>query len=133
MIENIAQGAGIPLMVVGMSVVFSALVILMFMMMGLKRALNYLHCRIVQRRDAKLGIPAESCENPEEVSGVLIAALALTLILEEEEAHDEESLVLTLNSIPKPYNNWWMKNLQETWHKKSPGYREIPHEANFDI
>ena len=131
--ENIAQGAGFPLMMVGMSVVFSALVILMFMMMGLKRALNYLHCRILQRRGKKLGEPAESCTNPDEVAGVLIAALALTLILEDEEAHDEESLVLTLNSIPKPYNNWWMKNVHETWHKKSSGYREIPHESNFDI
>ena len=107
--ESIIQAEGLTLMIVGMTVVFSALVILMFLMKGLKYTLNALHCRLIKHRKESGESPEDIiCSNPDDVSGQLVAAIAITLILEAEQVHDDESMVITLRSIPKPYSNWWM-------------------------
>ncbi|MCF7810607.1 OadG family protein [bacterium] len=109
--NNIIQGQGITLMLVGMSVVFCALVILLFSMKGLKGILTWLHLRKMSEKGVILdGVEAESASKPGEIPAVVVAALAMTIILDEEEAHDEESLVLTLQAMNKPYSNWWMMN-----------------------
>lgn len=121
--ERIIGGQGIPLMVVGMSVVFTGLVILMFMMKGLKWFYYWFYCQKVKRLGIE-GDPA-SCLAPEGIPEVIIAAISVTLILEEEEAHDDESMVLTLRALPKPYSNWWMRSLDEPWKAKTNSFREV--------
>jgi Na+-transporting methylmalonyl-CoA/oxaloacetate decarboxylase gamma subunit len=108
--QSILTGGGISLMIVGMGVVFCSLMILMFLLKGLKWSLVQLH-KFNNRK--KTGVPAAPTD---EIPGVVVAAIAITLILEQEEIHDEESLVLTLRSLPKPYSNWWMKGLSGPWH-----------------
>jgi Na+-transporting methylmalonyl-CoA/oxaloacetate decarboxylase gamma subunit len=114
--ENIQQGHGVLLMIVGMTVVFSALVLLMFLMKLLKRYEAMLHFR-VQKKSSETGDPL-SITGPDgstDIPGVTVAAIALTLILEEESVHDEESLVLTLHAIPRPYSNWWQSRIERFW------------------
>lgn len=116
--------AGISLMIVGMAVVFIALVALMFMMKGLKNVLYWLHCRKMRREaPGDSGMEGTVCPRPDETEAMTIAAIALTLILEEEAAHDEESLVLTLRALAKPYSNWWMPGNAQTGHYNTQGFR----------
>jgi Na+-transporting methylmalonyl-CoA/oxaloacetate decarboxylase gamma subunit len=107
------------LMIVGMSVVFVSLVLLMYVMKGLKRYQSVLHRRI-QRRRAEGGDPLAIVgpDGSQDIPGVVVAAIALTLIFEEESAHDEESLVLTLHAIPRPYSNWWQSRIERFWPVK---------------
>lgn len=107
--QSILTGGGFSLMIVGMGVVFCSLILLMFLLKGLRWSLAQLQKR---RSWKKTGVPSASNQ---EIPGVVVAAIAITLILEQEEIHDEESLVLTLRSLPKPYSNWWMKGLTSPW------------------
>ncbi|MBC8277432.1 MAG: OadG family protein [FCB group bacterium] len=117
---------GISLMIVGMAVVFSSLVILMFLMKGLKNCLYWLHCRKFARESAAGGsAEGTSCPRPDDTEAMTIAAIAMTLILEEQAAHDEESLVLTLRAMAKPYSNWWMPGRSSLSHYNTQGFRPM--------
>lgn len=107
--QSILTGGGFSLMIVGLGVVFCSLIILMFLLKGLKWTLAQIQ-RWKSRK--KSGVPVASAQ---EIPGVVVAAIAITLMLEQEEIHDEESLVITLRSLPKPYSNWWMKGLAGHW------------------
>lgn len=121
-LSNIGQ-IGFPLMIVGMVVVFSALLILMYLMKALKKMMHWLHCRKLNKASQTSGISsAQSCPNPDDTEALTIAAIALTLILEDEAAHDHESLVLTLHTMPKPYSNWWMPGTMTAGGFKSSGF-----------
>lgn len=109
--DAIIAARGVPLMLVGMLVVFSALLLLMFMMKLLRWVQETLHNRMMRRKKGQ-GEPEIATG---EIPGVEIAAIALSIILEEESIHDQDSMVLTLQSLPKPYNNWWMNNLVQRW------------------
>ena len=104
--QAVSEGAGLTLMTVGMVVVFCALVILLFMMKALKILTIWRHHKKMARQ-----------REPEynEVSAGVIAAIAITLMLEDDQIHDNESLVLTLHSLSKPYSNWWMRDLEKSW------------------
>jgi glutaconyl-CoA/methylmalonyl-CoA decarboxylase subunit delta len=118
--EGIAQGGGLTLMMVGMVVVFSALVLLMFLMKGLKRYQEYVHNSIL-RREQKKAAALEASSQPidladaEDIPGVVAAAIAMTLLFEQEQVHDEESLVLTLRKMQKPYSIWWQNKIEPNW------------------
>jgi len=114
---------GVSLMIVGMAVVFSSLVILMFLMKGLKNLLYWLHCRKFARESAGGSAEGTSCPRPDDTEAMTIAAIAMTLILEEEAAHDEESLVLTLRAMAKPYSNWWMPGTSPAGRYSTQGFR----------
>ncbi len=130
--QSIIEGSGFSLMLVGMSVVFTALLILMILMKLLKYGMNRLHClRIAKQAEAgTLRGTATSCPQPEEIPGVLIAAIASTLILEQELVHDEESMVLTLRGLPKPYSNWWMpETMKADLFKSGVKFRPVTSKA----
>ncbi len=112
-LENIQEGQGFMLMIVGLTVVFSALVILMFLMKGLKRYQSLLHDRKTRRERA--GQPGQQVVGEDDIPGVVVAAIALTILLEEEQSHDSESMVLTLRGMPKPYSNWWQSRIDSAW------------------
>jgi Na+-transporting methylmalonyl-CoA/oxaloacetate decarboxylase gamma subunit len=122
------QADGLLLMLVGMSVVFTALISMFFLIRGLKRFEDHTQ-RSARRRErsaaaaraaaeaaaaagAADGLRVENADAPgEDVPGVVVAAIALTLILEAEQGHDEESMVLTLRALPRPYSNWWQNRI----------------------
>jgi len=121
-LEKIAEGNGLMLMVVGMSVVFFALVTLLFSMKLLKRSEQLRHFTATKRG----GTPEDLLaiigpDGSSDIPGVTVAAIAMTLILEEESVHDEESLVLTLQAIKKPYSNWWQDRIERFWPVRLSG------------
>jgi Na+-transporting methylmalonyl-CoA/oxaloacetate decarboxylase gamma subunit len=129
--KGIQEGEGVTLMIVGIIVVFVALLMLLVLMVLLKRAQDAWHKRQMARQKkaqaeaageevSDLGIHVEGHED---VPGVVIAAIAMTIILEEETIHDQESLVLTLHAIPRPYSNWWQTQLSEPWGPRTTGGR----------
>ncbi len=121
--DAVVEGNGLLLMVVGVVVVFSALVILVFLMKALKWFQTVRHSRWMTRHGAS---EEESKEGEEGIPGVVIAAVALSIILEEESIHDEESMVLTLQALPKPYSNWWMRHLVDSqFAKRQPQTQTI--------
>ncbi|MBD3165774.1 hypothetical protein GF324_04190 [bacterium] len=129
--RGVQEGEGITLMIVGIIVVFVALLVLMVLMIALKRLQDAWHARqMLKKKKAEaeaaghdttdLGIHVEGAED---IPGVVIAAIAMTIILEEEAIHDQESLVLTLHSIPRPYSNWWQTTLSEPWGARTTSGR----------
>ncbi len=128
-LEGIEAGNGITLMIAGMAVVFVALVVLLFLMKFLKRGIIFMHAAQSRREaahDAKLAAQSgedrgesgiRAIEGPEgqDVSGVEIAAIALTLLFESEQMHDNESMVLTMHNLPMPYSNWWQGRMDPAW------------------
>lgn len=87
------------LLVAGMSVVFISLLLLM------------LAIKLIQRLGAPRAPAAPARSSEPEVSGVLMAAIATTLLLDAEQAEEEERLVLTLRALPRPYPNWWQSRI----------------------
>lgn len=112
--EAIQEGNGLSLMLAGMVVVFTSLVALIVMMKVLRIAQEGFHSRKISKQTPG----AEPKLGEGEIPGVTIAAIALTMILEEESVHDDESMVLTLRAFPKPYSNWWMRDLSTAWRTK---------------
>lgn len=101
---------GLFLLMAGMTVVFGALLSLMFALKVIRR----LDERAVAAPAA--AAPAIAAVEPD-VSGVLLAAIATTLLLDAQQVEDEERLVLTLRALPKPYSNWWQGRMarNEIW------------------
>lgn len=114
-LESIMEANGFSLMIVGMLVVFCALLILMFLM----KALKAVHVAMHNRKMAKEKAEGSGSDSPEEIPGVVVAAIAMTLILEGEQVHDDESMVLTLRHMSKPYSNWWQKDIGTGWQAKT--------------
>jgi len=117
--QGILDGGGITLMVVGMIVVFSALVLLMFLMIGLKRYQEAVHLRVQRKQRAQEELEKLRVEASEEIPGVVVAAISLTLILEGEQVHDDETMVLTLRGISKPYSNWWQSRIDPVFSARA--------------
>lgn len=92
-----------------MSVVFTALIILYLLF----KLVGYLNIRSGQKKEAKAavaaGAPAAAKESTYgETSAETYAAIAtaLHLYMVEEEAHDDESLVVTMNPVDRHYTPW---------------------------
>lgn len=128
--SKITSANGIVLMFVGMGVTFLALLILMTMMLLFKDAMHLLHKRnqiFASLRKGEAAIPA--VPEPESMLAAQIAAIAATLFIEDEAAHDEESLVLTMRALPKPYSNWWMPGIYSYNSRKSQAFRPTKNPA----
>ncbi len=126
MFDRMIDGGGFTLVFAGMGVVFFALAILLYMMKAMRSGFEWLHHRRQIRAAVAAGGDASMYTKPEDVPELVVAAIALTMLLDEEEAHDEESLVLTLRAMAKPYNNWWMSSLQRPWLTGKGHSRAIP-------
>lgn len=101
---------GLFLLGAGMAVVFSALLTLM----GALKLIRHL-----DHRSAAAGgvAPSPIVASEPDVSGVVLAAIATTLLLDEQHVEEEERLVLTMRALPKPYSNWWQGRIAraEMW------------------
>lgn len=108
---------GISMALTAMGVVFLALLCLFicFKVIG-KIALILTKARA--RKAA--GLPKGTQIDHPEVSGEVYAAIAMALQLHEEDAHDYEDTILTMNKVEKRYSPWSSKlyGLRETPHKR---------------
>lgn len=94
---------GVFLLVAGMGVVFTSLLLLM------------LALKLIQRVGAPRPPQRAAEPRPEPEPGVLLAAIAITLLLDGEQAEEEERLVLTLRALPRPYPNWWQSRIARAY------------------
>ena len=113
---KVSDPYGIIMAITSMSVVFSALIILYLVFKNIGRA----SIRSGQKKSDKVTkSDANVPDNVyEEVSGEVYAAIATALHLyrEENEAHDFENTILTIDTVKKAYSPWSSKiyTLRET-------------------
>jgi len=93
------------LTVVGVSVVFVALLVLYWSIALLSKAINY------QRKDQliKKGSGADAVATTLQMSGETAAAIATALHLYFQDIHDQENTVLTIKRLSKSYRPWSSK------------------------
>ncbi|MCR4965003.1 MAG: OadG family protein [Bacteroidales bacterium] len=121
---------GIGLAIISMSVVFTALILIFFML----KLFGYGSKKIAQRNAAKnapaataMASAAKSGENankegePEQLTGEEAAAIAMALHLHFNSMHDEESEVITISMPSAHYSPWAQKELVM---KRSPRLRK---------
>ncbi len=104
---------GFAMTITAMSVVFSALIMLYL----IYKSLGVLMQRMVARKEKKsaqcsVSQPVEStisCADGEELTGEKIAAIAIAINLFDEDLHDIESNVITINKVARAYSPWSSK------------------------
>lgn len=106
---------GISMALTAMGVVFCALLCL-FICFKIIGRIAIILTKGRARRAA--GLPKGTTVEHPDVSGEVYAAIAMALQLHEDDAHDYEDTVLTMNKIEKRYS---------PWSSKLYGLRENPH------
>lgn len=96
---------GAMLAVVGITVVFAALLVLYWALSMLSKAINY------QRKDKliKRGGDGEEVAKSLQMSGETAAAIATALHFYFQDIHDQENTVLTITRLSKAYKPWSSK------------------------
>ena len=110
---------GIGMALTAMGVVFTALLCLFISF----KVIGLIAMALTKARSRKAaGLPKGSSDikSPHDVSGEVYAAIAMALQLHEDDAHDYEETVLTMNKIEKRYSPWSSKlyGLRETPNKR---------------
>ncbi|MBE2188253.1 MAG: OadG family protein [Desulfobulbaceae bacterium] len=90
--------------IVGMLVVFVALIILAVIIFNISKVLAYM-----QKKRLKTQGVVETETKDIAVSGEINAAIAMALSLYFGEIHDDEAVVLTIKRAPRPYSPWSSK------------------------
>ncbi|MCF8309466.1 MAG: OadG family protein [Bacteroidales bacterium] len=94
---------GIILAVVGYVVVFVVLILMFAIYNNLPKVLNIKN-RYKMRKKGK-----EECEECEDITGEINAAMSMALHLYFNEMHDEESDKMTIKRVSKRYSPWSSK------------------------
>lgn len=89
--------------VVGYSVVFAVLILLYFVYNTIPKILNMQTRQRLRRKGKK------ECEECEDITGEVNAAISTALHLYMSELHDEESGVMTIKKVSKRYSPWSSK------------------------
>jgi sodium pump decarboxylase gamma subunit len=90
--------------IVGMLIVFSALIILAVIIFNISKVLTFM-----QKKRLKTKGVEETETKDFAVSGEINAAIAMALSLYFGEIHDDEAAVLTIKRAPRPYSPWSSK------------------------
>ncbi|MBV6510733.1 MAG: OadG family protein [Ignavibacteriales bacterium] len=93
---------GIGMTVIGMSVVFIALIILYLFLVNVAKV-------IYRQRKEKDAVGAEVKKSKQQIDAEVNAAIAMALHLYMNELHDNEQTVLTINRMSKMYSPWSSK------------------------
>ncbi|MDR1724936.1 MAG: OadG family protein [Bacteroidales bacterium] len=108
---------GLGLAMVAMTTVFMALIVISLVMIGLSNSL-----RSIKDRKAKRGEPviksAPIHKTVETISGEEYAAIAAALYMYNEDLHDEENTILTINKVAKVYSPWSSKMYNMNVYKR---------------
>lgn len=115
--------AGIAMAITAMSVVFMALILLYLIFRTLGK---YMHSGVLKKEVKAASAAAKSSEQNvtidtnNEPSGETIAAIAAALRFFEDDMHDMESQVITINRVAKAYSPWSSKiySLRQIPNKK---------------
>ncbi len=90
---------------VGLFVVFGALAITAIVVAGIAKLIKQMQLRNV--RKSEMG--KEPSSKHDEISGEINAAISMALHMYFAQVHDQESTVLTINRVPRPYSPWSSK------------------------
>lgn len=103
-ISQIGEHGGYALTVIGYTVVFMALVILILFVSGISKVLEIRQRRNLRKEGHRAAERADLS-----IPGEINAAIAMALYLHFEEAHDIESTVLTIKKRTGSYTPWSQK------------------------
>jgi Na+-transporting methylmalonyl-CoA/oxaloacetate decarboxylase gamma subunit len=95
--------------IIAMGVVFTALVLIFFVLNGFGRVMMWLHERKAAKVAAAAAPPAPKRKPAVEQVEQELAAVALALKLYQEEQHIRESTVITINRASRVYSPWSSK------------------------
>lgn len=108
--ERIQQSdpIGVGITVVAMVVVFFALVCIALIIGNYTKLIKWVQDNRARRAAIKAGRPVEEVrqERPSETSGNVYAAIAAAIYLYQEDMHDEESTVLTIDKVERAWTPW---------------------------
>lgn len=105
---------GVVITIVGYAIVFIALVVLFFVFNYISKIIN-MQVKGKLRRQGKLNEKTE--KSAEGLSSEVTAAIALALYLSKD-VHDQESNVLTIKKVERPYSPWNEKYYgMRTWNR----------------
>lgn len=94
---------GIAVAVVGYVVVFAVLILMFTIYTWLPKILNIKTRQALRRKGKK------ECEECEDITGEINAAVSMALHLYYSEMHDEESGKMTIKKVSKSYSPWSSK------------------------
>ncbi len=103
---------GVTVAVISIGVVLSVLILLALIIWGFSRLV------IAVRKQTAIETSEQSSQKaieqaplaPGEVSGEVLAAIAVALKLNKADLHDHESEVITLNTVARAYSPWSSKD-----------------------
>lgn len=96
---------GIVVTLISMFVVFLALILLYFIF----KAIGNASVNVVKRKAVKGGASADTVEAAVDIPGDVYAAISLALYEIQQNVHDEESSVITIQNVRKRYSPWSSK------------------------
>ena len=109
---------GITVAIVGFSIVFASLALLVIVFIRLPKLIN----RFVNRSRVKKNRNADVAKKDEKqdefyLEGNVTAAISMALHLYFNELHDEESNVVTIKKVKKAYSPWSSKiySVNQNW------------------
>jgi len=105
---------GIGMTIIGYVVVFVALLLLYLIFYNLSRVLQ-INVKNLLRKEGK---PVNEADDIT-ITGEVNAAIAMAIYLYNEEIHDKESAVLTINKISRTYSPWSSKIYGLRQHPRS--------------
>lgn len=111
--------AGIAMAVTAMSVVFTALILLYAVFKNVGKFMQ--RGAVKKEKVIAAEHPTAKIDDKDEASGETIAAIAVALRFYEEDLHDIESTVITINKVARAYSPWSSKiySLRQIPNKKT--------------
>jgi len=105
---------GLTVTIVGFSIVFVSLALLVFVFLKLPKLL-----KLKFKRKTSINRKDELTKVTDDIEGNVTAAISLALHLFFYEQHDEESNVVTIKKVKKAYSPWSSKiySVTQNWPK----------------
>ncbi len=100
---------GVGMAAVAMSVVFLALLLLYLVFKNVGKSLIRIQDRRRRRYEEKEAAVIPTTASSKDISGEVYAAITAAIHLYNEEQHDEENTVLTINKVSRTYSPWSSK------------------------
>lgn len=105
---SVIKGDGFGLTFVGMSVVFSSLLLLFIVFSYFRDILELIEARS-NKKPHKEEEQKSVQEKKEEMTGEIIAAISAALHLYSQEIHDQETRIITIQKVSRTYSPWSSK------------------------
>jgi Na+-transporting methylmalonyl-CoA/oxaloacetate decarboxylase gamma subunit len=101
---------GLGLTVIAMGTVFLALLLIVLLLMGFARSLKSIQIKRANKAASHAEeTPAPDKKKVQDISGDEFAVIAAAIYMYNDELHDEENTVLTIDKVEKRYSPWSSK------------------------